>query len=171
MGWTSIYSNLNNKEFVKHYLTDPRVIDTAIVGNEVYQLAMTGDKQNLYIRVTILSRKDGQVFYKDMDESCGPFYYKCPARILNRSTQNDPRSIEWRGICRDQARLKKEKNTLKAQVKALAKGSRVEMISGRVVVFEFPHNRARFAGRLAEVAPGKQNSLFAWSYKDVAKIL
>lgn len=171
MGWTSIYSNLNNKEFVKHYLTDPRVIDTAIVGNEVYQLAMTGDKQNLYIRVTRITRRNGEVFYKDMDESCCPVLYNCPARILNRSTLTDPVSIEWRGICREQAKKKKEKNTFKDQIKALAKGSRVEMISGRVVVFEFPHNRARFAGRLADVAPGKQNFIFAWSYKDVAKIL
>ena len=75
MGWTGIYSNLNNKKFVENYLTDNRVIETSIVGNEVYQLARAKD-ESLYIRVTILSRKDGMVFYKDMDESCGPCYYK-----------------------------------------------------------------------------------------------
>lgn len=171
MGWTSIYSNLNNKDFVNEYLTDNRVIETSIIGNEVYQLAMTGDKQNLYIRVTILSRKDGMVYYKDMDESMGPYYYNCPAKLLKRSTLTDSTSIEWRGICRQQTQRKKDQKALIDRIKLLKNGDRVEMNSGGVVVFEFPYNRARFAGYLADVKPGKQNSTFAWSYKEVAKIL
>lgn len=170
MGWTGIYSNLNNKKFVENYLTDNRVIETSVVGNEVYQLARARD-ESLYIRVTILSRKDGMVFYKDMDESCGPCYYNCPEKFLKLSTQKDEFSVNWRAACRQHAKYKKEQKALIDRIKILKNGDRVEMISGRVVVFEFPYNRARFAGRLAEVAPGKQNSLFAWSYKDVAKIL
>lgn len=172
MGWTSIYSNLSNKEFVEQYLTDSRVIETSIYGREVYQLAHThNNKDDLYIRVTLINRKDGEVFYKDMDESCGPCYYNCPAKFLKRSTQTDQNSISWRDACRKHSAQKKVKAALVKKVKALAPGSRVRVLSGAEWIFQFTHTKTRFAGKLANVEPGKQNSTFAVRYADVVEIL
>lgn len=48
--------------------------------------------------------------YKDMDETMGPYYYDCPAAILDMLTPTDnPTSNEWREACRKNLTEKKER--------------------------------------------------------------
>lgn len=43
----------------------------------------------------------GYITTKIMDESCGPYYYDCPNRILNKLSPTEKESeIKWRNKCR-----------------------------------------------------------------------
>ena len=172
MGWTSIYSDLNNKQFVEMYLTDPCVIETSICGNEVYQLAKSFKGDDLYIRVTIIRRHgDGYIYYKDMSEDMGPCYYNCPEKFLKRSTLKDGFSVSWREACRKHAANKKIQKELINKIKNLKNGDLVKTKAGKTWIFLFNHNKLRFAGKLANVEAGKQNSVFAVKYSDVVEII
>lgn len=174
MGWTSIRATMTNKQLYADQLANQygdraTVLGFSINGNEIYQLVQT--EKGIFIGLIIVSRHDGEIFWKQLDESCFPYYFKCPAKFLNRSTCTSGSAEKWRSECRRLHQEKAKGQDLISRIKALKNGDRVEMQSGRVVVFEFNYNRVRFAGKLADVQPGKQNSTFAWSYKEVAKIL
>ncbi len=45
--------------------------------------------------------KEG-IAYKDMDENMGPYYYNCPAEVLEQLTPTDNENAnEWRAKCLD----------------------------------------------------------------------
>jgi hypothetical protein len=45
--------------------------------------------------------------YKDMDETCHPYYHDCPNKILDMlSEPPNQNAIEWRAICRTNNRIK-----------------------------------------------------------------
>lgn len=175
MGYTSMVDNFKgNKNFYQSELAGQFsgravVLDFSIVGNEIYQLVQV--EAEIFINLIIVSREGGHIYWKQIDETCYPYYFKCPVKFLQRSTCTTGSAERWRADCLKARRQAVEAKSLIAQIKSLASGSIVEMVSGRKVIFEFTHNRNRFAGRLADVAPGKQNSIFAWRYSEVAKIV
>ena len=61
----------------------------------------TGERYVFAAVVLIHFTKGYQNFgYKDMDESCMPYYFNCPALILGMLTKtNDKNSNEWRSAC------------------------------------------------------------------------
>jgi hypothetical protein len=77
--------------------------------------------------------RDGYIFgYKDMEESMGPYYYDCPAVILDLLTPTDnENSLSWRAKCREAAA---QRRTVAAKPKPRP---------GQVIVFEPP---VEFAG-------------------------
>lgn len=86
------------------YVPEYRVLDYARVGwSEVYLAVETLVTHDVWAGMCIVHRyRDGSLTYKDMDERMGPYYYRCPARILDRLTPtNEPTSNEWRQKCRD----------------------------------------------------------------------
>ena len=170
MGWTSIHSDIkSNKDFYNHYLSNMwapncKVLEVSFQGNEIWELIE--HPKEIFIAVTIISRKGGEVFYKTMSECAGPFYYKCPDKFLNRSTCQTESAVAWRETCKSVKLVSKSKTKLLDTIKqGLKQGDIVEMCSGRQVKFEFHHNKNRFAGR--EFINGKFGNLFAWRYKDI----
>ena len=61
--------------------------------------------------------------YKDMDETCGPYYYGCPAKILALLEDYPPEneeSAKWREKCREVA-------AKQAKVKSLKDGFKIKL--------------------------------------------
>lgn len=55
--------------------------------------------------------------YKDMDESMGPVYYNCPARILDLLTEPvNETAREWRQRCRERLKRKERARQLRPGV-------------------------------------------------------
>lgn len=61
------------------------------------------------ICMTSVNLKDHFNFsYKDMDETCGPYYYDCPVGILKLlSPTNNEYALNWRKKCREKTKEKR----------------------------------------------------------------
>ena len=94
-----------------------KLVKSAMVGAVYYAAAKSprGDVYGLVV-VTQASRKveNGCNFwYKDMDESMGPFYYDCPPSILKLlSPTCNERALSWRKSCVLKAEQKKSPTAL-----------------------------------------------------------
>ena len=116
MGWTS--SHRSSNQSVKDYLIEEinetgktatfKVLDIAIVKRNTAYLAVkrtsidTG-KSEVFAMVILIRYGRGQfnITTKEMGEDMGPFYYDCPARILDILTPTDhTEAVLWRERCR-----------------------------------------------------------------------
>jgi hypothetical protein len=96
------------------------------------RLDRVGQPPVFYGVVWLTSRRGGQFGYKDMSEDMGPYYYDCPARLLDQLDQlapNAPQSaIEWRAKCRAKLAAKRK--------------PRPKLAPGQIVTF--PNVRGQF---------------------------
>ena len=137
MGWTSftIYKTDKSSDIVKRELTQIggpdltsfEIIDSAMVGSTFYgiqQITRPDGKQLHYGIVVLTSRKkinnhEVEFSHKDMSEDCGPYYFDCPIRILDKLDKLAPnacaRAIDWRAKCRSKAAIKAAKRAEKKQ--------------------------------------------------------
>jgi len=83
------------------------VVDQSTRGSVWYaigRLDRVGQPPVFYGLVWLTSRKKGQFGYKDMDESCGPYYWDMPKRLLDQLDQLAPNppgcALDWRARCR-----------------------------------------------------------------------
>lgn len=114
MGWTSypVYGDVNRKKECDRVYTGENdttewiVLKSTMVGSVYYAAVMRIDKETRKSRVfagICLTRVEkGEFWYKDMDESCGPFENKCPNSIL-KLLSDTPYEFakEWRKRCRE----------------------------------------------------------------------
>lgn len=80
---------------------------------EFYAAVKTGDDVWAFVALVNFSgpnKWDRMNFaYKDMDETCGPYYFNCPKKILSLLSPTDNESaLKWRETCRQQIAKKKK---------------------------------------------------------------
>ena len=115
MGWTS--SHRSSAQSVKDYLADEinqagkttsfKVLDIAIVKRNTAYLAVEktdrdSGKSDVFAMVILIryGRDHFNITTKEMSEDMGPFYYDCPARVLDMLTPtNNTESRMWREKC------------------------------------------------------------------------
>jgi hypothetical protein len=106
MGWTGI----TTKTPPKGELAMKKFFEKEF-GKEILAIAVSGEEVHMAIRsegrvfaitcIVSYNRSREEFLYKDMDETMGPFYYKCPNRILDLLTVTENVSaITWRRSCR-----------------------------------------------------------------------
>lgn len=130
MGWTTLHkpSYMSVKDFFRNEffhdneVSSGKIIDDAIVSFNTYYAAYehinkdTNERNVTALVVLIDYRGDNQYNfgYKDMSEDCGPFYTKCPERILDKLTESvNEYANSWRVACREYHRKRKEKRAKK----------------------------------------------------------
>lgn len=118
------------------------LIKDAMIGSTWYgavKLVSTGE---IFAVVMLTSTTNGTEFaYKDMDETCGPCAYDCPASILNLlSPPTNEWSREWREACRQQI-------ARKAELRKLHKATVIDV----VYPFDTSHRKAGDKERLYRV--------------------
>lgn len=69
-------------------------------------------ENGIVFAAVLLTQVDSKSYYnfsyKDMDETCGPYYYECPESILALLSDTDNESAKnWRQLCRKMNALKK----------------------------------------------------------------
>lgn len=118
MGWTIDSRKPKNvKEYFSQQWDSEKmvILDAAIVNVREYYAAVkslvTGEVFGL---VVLIEMKDGEFGWKDMDETMGPYYHNCPARILDKLTPTDNAYAQlWRSNCRKVLEMKTRAKTLK----------------------------------------------------------
>ena len=135
MGWTGIRNTMvqdtsrSRRDLLDHEIETSwgnyRVVKSAMKGSTYYGAIM---HPNGYVfGLVVLTSVDGNEFcYKEMDESMGPYYYDCPATILNALDPTDNEtSNEWRSRCRERYNRKANweavKNTEGVRIQVIAK--------------------------------------------------
>lgn len=113
MGWLSSPSWDTKQSMVEHIVQNFNLIDHAVRGKVVYGLDKNGEgfPEGFGIIVCLLDNfadrgKPAEWGYKDMCESCYPYAFDCPERILSRSTNMREKAIQWRQACREQRKAK-----------------------------------------------------------------
>ena len=127
MGWLYLYSCPTKTDLVQHLVEDYKLLDYSVRGKVLYglfplhQTWLPDDfgtlfpvgQPNYAIAVYLLdcdrSNKNYPMWgYKDMDESCYPYCFDCPERILAASTVPD--TSGWRAACREKRKTKLVEN-------------------------------------------------------------
>ena len=119
LGWDEVFTGDNKPitlakavKFVKDEFTNHKILKTAAVKAnpyddckyEVYG-AVKDTNDQVYGVVILLNWSNKQfhksVSYKIMAEDVEPFYYNCPAKILDMLSPTDnERALRWRTTCR-----------------------------------------------------------------------
>ena len=132
MGWT--FQNdygLTTKDFIVNEFSEDNdrgkwwITDVSVRGNVVYCIQHCLNKNTNMTHgegmVILISRKDGQIGYKDMGESCGPYYTDAPKKLLDKLDTLYPTksefALKWRASCR----AKHEKKAVKVKAGAMVK--------------------------------------------------
>lgn len=142
MGWTSYHA-----EFYKNGKVDRlkeieqqfektegyKVLKASLVGSVVYLgiEKIKEDKKTVFASIFLTSVEKDNYYnfsYKEMDESCGPYYYDCPASILKLLSPTDSKlANEWRESCWKKIEEKKNRKKDPNSLSNLPVGSRIEM--------------------------------------------
>lgn len=112
MGWDGRYTNESAKAVCDGDATGDnenvsyRVLSSAVVNFREYYAAIevvykaTGLRE-VHCGMTLVERRDGMLYTKDMGEDMGPYYFNCPPRILDLLTEAKTETARgWREKCR-----------------------------------------------------------------------
>lgn len=125
-----------------------KVLKSQMVGSTYYG-AIKNLKTGVVSGTVCLTQTDQNQFgYKDIDETCGPGYYKCPKSILDLlSPTSDKWANEWREECR----------------KNLAKPKLADLPIGSEIKFTYSDGEEV---HLIKYPPNHQFKTDWWKYKD-----
>ena len=115
MGWTFPYNVRDKKGIVVECTSNDRFntcLKKACYGNQLWTLWHNHEKDVTYIALFLLELHDGSYGYKFIDESMGPYYYKCPLSFLKIAPVTN---LSWRDDVIDyHANKKKQKREKRA---------------------------------------------------------
>jgi hypothetical protein len=111
MGWTFSDSWKTKDDVITDILRDGNFIDKTLKGTELWTI-MQDAAGARFIVLFLLAKERGSYGYKVMDESMGPYYYKCPVSFLDRVPATNH---EWRAKVYAYADLQKAKRLARKQ--------------------------------------------------------
>lgn len=135
VGWTFMHDDRKRKTIMDELYSqsetverpEHRVLKSSIVGSVYYaavQISKGGNVQQVYAAVALTKIvKDYYNFgYKDMSESCCPYYYNCPKTVFDLLTPTDNElAIQWRVHVKERMQLNK--------LNKLPEGSIIQFVS------------------------------------------
>jgi hypothetical protein len=111
MGWDYLVHTrpAKAKDYLDKQFTG--LVASAMIGNEYYAAIKMTNTDKVFGLVVIVDRKNGEFGYKSMDEQMGPYFYKCPDKILKLlSPTTNEHALKWREMC---AKVREMKNAAK----------------------------------------------------------
>lgn len=142
MGWLCHSGNYSSvKDYADCEITGSekhKLLERSVYGKEVYSLFENVETGMRYIALHLVTRGEGEWCRKDMDESCGPYYYNCPEYILVQSTVTHPTAVEWRELCREKRRLVRDQTEAAKNLKA----NDVIEYHDKKLTYLYPYNKS-----------------------------
>lgn len=120
MGWTyQVAHGRTPLQVVKDDHQDCNFVATNREGKAIYAAIESKRRPGMVFgMVFLVDARNGEVGYKDMDESMGPFYYGASKRVLDALTPTtDETALKWREQCRAKLAAPKFKLTEGLHVK------------------------------------------------------
>ncbi len=106
MGWTTMHRKTPVKDWFASEINSGlnKVVEVKIVHRKELYAAIQKENGEVVAFMYLLDyKKDGyyNFGYKSMDETCMPYYFKCPKSILDKLTPTtNEYAIQWREECR-----------------------------------------------------------------------
>lgn len=117
MGWTStVYrkatmNTFTSKDAFDFVATENRAFEFAAFHfvpaksskgqAEVYAIMRHRERMKTFICCTIIQINNGEIYWKDIEESCGPSYYNCPAKFFQFVKAPNQIADSWRKKCEE----------------------------------------------------------------------
>lgn len=103
MGWTGVYVKGRLKasdmqQFIRKEFSHKEILRTEYKNGVVYMAFK--HKDAVEAAVFLVKPEDGIVYYKDMHECCGPYYFDASKKLISMLTPTDDKyANEWRETC------------------------------------------------------------------------
>lgn len=100
MGWTFLYNAPEKRHVIEECLRNGgrvECVKKAVHGNELWTIWHDKETDKKHIILFLLAKQDGNWGYKDISESMGPYYHKCPLSFLKEVPETNP---DWRARVR-----------------------------------------------------------------------
>lgn len=178
MGWTSYNANFYKKgkvdrkaEIDNLWNNDSskkfKVLKSSMVGSTYYGAIQVEDRVFATIFLTSVDMSSYYNFsYKDMEETCGPFYYDCPISILKLLTNTDNElANEWRQKCWDNHEAKKAERKNPNSLKNLESGTKISFFAKQET------NVCKKGDEVMLVKMSEKNSWYGYGYKWSEKLV
>lgn len=101
MGWTQPYHTYTKESLIEHIknhsLEKDRILDTHVSGKQFWVLYNHKDGNN-YLFIYLLQKgykENPQWMYKDMDTTCGVYYWDCPKRMVDKAVFSTEHCKDW----------------------------------------------------------------------------
>lgn len=133
MGWTSYFAThyKNGKIDKKAELDEEfssrnqKILKSQMVGSTYFAAIQNESTKETWAAIILTRMQNGEFFYKDMDETVGPYNYNCPKAILKLlSPTKNKLANEWREKCYEYHKQQAEKKNAFSYRKA-AKGTKI----------------------------------------------
>lgn len=104
MGWTGTHRPYGQslREFFEDEFDKSKIVDFAVVERRTAYIAYKTENCGVVALIILLQFNRGHhnIYYKDMDETCGPCDRDCPERILKLLSPTDSEyALKWRAQC------------------------------------------------------------------------
>ena len=161
MGWTSYNAHHYNSKGNVDVLAEVNsmlnwedeyrkceVLKSSRHGSTVYSAVKCTNKatgvENVVATIFLTSVRNNDYYnfsYKDMDETCGPYYYDCPKAILDLLTPTESEwANNWRNACRENLEKKAERRKNGTSLDQLHYGTKIETVwDGKPLVLTKEH--------------------------------
>lgn len=174
MGWTSSYNWQSKKDVIEevtssvHWGKKFNILNQSLRGNNLWVLVeyAEGDRKgNQFISLFLLSKFDEGYAYKDLDESCGPYYYNCPLSFIKSAEiaggYLSETAKDWREKVKS---FHKQQSEKRQKAQSLKSGMKVKLYG---VIYELIE---KYSGRQGwEVKSLNDNRTYRMNCKQVSK--
>lgn len=132
MGWTSYFAThyKNGKidkkvELDEMFSRNQKILKSQMVGSTYFAAVQDESTKETWVTIVLTQMQNGEFFYKDMDETVGPYNYNCPESILKLLSPTENKlANEWREKCYEYHKQQAEKKNAFSYRKA-AKGTKI----------------------------------------------
>lgn len=132
MGWTSYFAThyKNGKidkkaELDEMFSRNQKILKSQMVGSTYFAAVQDESTKETWAAIILTQMQNGEFFYKDMDETVGPYNYNCPKAILKLLSPTENKlANEWREKCYEYHKQQAEKKNAFSYRKA-AKGTKI----------------------------------------------
>lgn len=140
MGWTFARQDIGRKAHIESLTSARRFsngyvpVTHRVVGNHVWQLVQRPDGTKYITLDLIAKERNGGWGYKSMDEDWGPYFFDCPASLLDKADPPaTPNAEAWRHKVFEYAdrvkRLKREMQNLKPGTVIVTAGNQFTLLN------------------------------------------
>ena len=109
-----------------------KMLDRSVNGSYVFSLVHNLKTDVKFIYIDHVKKIGGEWGHRGYSESCGPYVYTCPERLLKQSTDQAVGAIQWRDTCR---KMRKTRKLMVNLFKDLTYGTELTNLNGDKLIF------------------------------------
>ena len=121
----NLFADYSKAELDEMFSRNQKILKSQMVGSTYFAAVQDESTKETWAAIILTQTQNGEFFYKDMDETVGPYNYNCPESILKLLSPTENKlANEWREKCYEYHKQQAEKKNAFSYRKA-AKGTKI----------------------------------------------